>query len=531
MPVVSRLTGRYGYLILAICSLLGTTCASHPRPILPTPDLSAFNQLDAADRLVAAGCYACLQRALGIYEQLTVSTPAVIVAPTRAVDTALLLAVRERELGIGDGTALQRAGQLAARLPVPHDYADLLAIAALQPWKGSGVSKELTDLQTGSYRTVSENWSRWRPMLVNRAGRDQLSAYLLLSLEGHYRYRLRDEKLEPWKPGPGASPLLRFQMATCVSVKAGALETLLKEELRLDEAHLFLGETSLVAGKLVAAEQHLLQAVAAIPELTAGHLALGHVYLAMEDPTTARAAYRRVLERVPEHREALLGEAQSLSYLGRSDEALAVLDQMVRLGTWYMGEAYYWRAWNRHRLRQLEVADTDIGEARRRLPTDPQVDKLTGLIAYGRNDAERAEREFRVALEHLASRDGRDCDVGYYLGAALVAQRKWSEGATRFEAAAPCYAEDQAYFRGKIAEIEKSDLSADRKARLIAAKEQQIKTSRLQQARAWYNGAVGYANLGDKTKARPLAERALEHPGTAESARALIARLDAGPGR
>lgn len=300
MPVVNRIARPCGYLILAICSLLGATCASHPRPVLPTPDLSAFNQLDAADRLVAAGCYACLQQALGIYERLTVSTPAMIVAPTRAVDTALLLAVRERELGIGDGTALQRAVQLAARLPVPHDYADLLAIAALQPWKMSGVSKELTDLQTGSYPTVSENWSRWRPMLVDRAGRDQLSAYLLLLLEGHYRYyRLRDQKLEPWKPGPGASPLLRFQMATCVFVKAGALETLLKDEPRFDEAHLFLGETALVAGKLVTAEQHLLQAVAAIPELTAGHLALGHVYLAMEDPNTARGPTARFWSACP----------------------------------------------------------------------------------------------------------------------------------------------------------------------------------------------------------------------------------------
>ena len=526
MAIGSRLTRPCGYLILAICSLLGATCASHPRPVLPTPDLSAFNQLDAADRLVAAGCYACLQQALGIYEQLTVSTPAMIVAPTRAVDTALLLTVRERELGIGDGPALQRAAQLAARLPAPHDYADLLAIAALQPWKMSGVSKELTDLQTGSYRTVSENWSRWRPMLVDRAGRDQLSAYLLLSLEGHFHYRLRDEKLEPWKLRAWRGAAAAVEMATCVC-QARALETLLKDEPRFDGAHLLLGEKARVAGKLVTAEKHLLQAVTAIRELTAGHLALGHVYLAMEELDTARATYRKVLERAPDHREALLGEAQSLSYLGRSDEALAVLDQMVRLGTWYMGEAYYWRAWNRHRLRQLEVADTDVGEARRRLPTDSLVDKLTGLIAYGRNDAERAEREFRVALEHLESRDGRDCDVGYFLGAALVAQRKWSEGATRFEAAAPCYAKDQAYFRGKIGEIEKSDLSADRKARLIATKEQQIETSRLQQARAWYNGAVGYANLGDKTKARPLAQRALEHPGTAESARALIAKLDA----
>ena len=56
----------------------------------------------------------------------------------------------------------------------------------------------------------------------------------------------------------------------------------------------------------------------------------------------------------------MLGEARSLSYLGRAEAAIAVLDEMERLGTWYMGDMYYWRAWNRHRLGQDDAANDDV---------------------------------------------------------------------------------------------------------------------------------------------------------------------------
>lgn len=41
---------------------------------------------------------------------------------------------------------------------------------------------------------------------------------------------------------------------------------------------------------------------------------------------------------VPGQPEAMLGEARSLSVLGRHLDAIAILDDMERLGTWYMGE-------------------------------------------------------------------------------------------------------------------------------------------------------------------------------------------------
>jgi hypothetical protein len=91
-----------------------------------------------------------------------------------------------------------------------------------------------------------------------------------------------------------------------------------------------------------------------------------------------------------------------------------------------------------------------------------------------------------------------------------------------------CLVEDEQAFRRKIEEINAADLPEERKIRLVAAKQKGIAALQSQQARAAYNRAVAYANLGDKEKARPLAERAAQHPDMAELAQKLLVRLQAG---
>ena len=113
----------------------------------------------------------------------------------------------------------------------------------------------------------------------------------------------------------------------------------------------------------------------------------------------------------------------------------------------------------------------------------------------------------------------------WHLASVLVAQQKWPEGAERFSAAVPCYVSDEADARTRLEEIKTADLPDDRRARLAAAKEKQVDALQAQQARAAYNGAVAYANLGDKAKARPLAERAARHPDMADAAQKLLILL------
>jgi len=508
----------------ALLSLVG--CA---RPRLdPTPDLRITADLVQADALVRQGCYRCLEDAIALY-QTAAATGRAPMAATRAVDAAYLLAMRERELGLGQGTARARAAELAQALPPPSDYAMVQAIADVLPWNQSGVSREQQDALLWTYQTTNQNWASWRATLIARAPADLLSAYLLTSLDCHYDYKLREDKVDRWRPaGDAVPPLLRYRQAACGQVIGDVpLIAVLKAVPRFGEVHLFLGQLAFARGTLRTAERHYLAALETIPGLVVAQHGLGHVYFLMEDLESARDAFHRANQAVPGLREAMLGEAKSLSYLGSSDDALAILDEMERLGTWFLGEMHYWRAWNRHRLRQFEVADREILAARRYLPMDPQVDKLAGMVALALNDVPRAEREFRLAVQHFEGRNARDCDAGYYLASTLVMQKKWSEGAPVFEKAEPCYVENETAIRARIAEIRASELPDERKVRLIAAKEKDIVTVRLQQGRAAFNAAAAYVNLGDVAKARPLAQRAAAHPALKELVAPLLARLAA----
>jgi hypothetical protein len=62
--------------------------------------------LARADTLATTGCYTCLRDALAIYENAGLSQ--------QAFDTALLVALREKELGLPETASLEKARALAA---------------------------------------------------------------------------------------------------------------------------------------------------------------------------------------------------------------------------------------------------------------------------------------------------------------------------------------------------------------------------------------------------------------------------------
>jgi tetratricopeptide (TPR) repeat protein len=518
---------RLAYFRLAVAVLVPCLSGCAPRVRLdPGPGIALTAELVRADALVSRGCYTCLQEALAIYERAAVTGRAPA-AGLRTIDTLLLLALRERELGLGSGQSLERAVDLASRQPSPFDISVFVAVADSQSWHAGGVSKERYDESMGPLRRMSGAWPDWRAQLQPGADSDVLRGYYLLSLDCSARSFLNDAGIESWKPAGDAPPILRFRTSVCPNAfDESTLANLLKADPRWADAHFFLGELALGQRKLRTAEKHLVEAAAAIPGLVAARLTLGHVYLAMEDVDLALHAYHEVNAAVPGQREAMLGEVKSLSYLGRHQDAVTILDGMERLGTWYMGEVYYWRAWNRHRLKENDAANEDVLASRSRMPMSPQVDALAGFIAIARNEVARAEREFRLAVQHFEGRGERDCDSGYYLASALVLQRKWAEAVPFFERAEPCYALDEKAVRDRIAAIRASDLPDDRQDRLVAAKEKDILKVRLQQARSCFNAAVALANLGEVDKARPLAERAAAHPDLKDLVQPLLARLD-----
>ena len=223
---------------------------------------------------------------------------------------------------------------LAGRQPAPFDIGVFLSLADAQPWHAGGVSKERQDDLLPSLRTLFKSWPAWRAQLAPGADQDLLRAYYLLALDCTRRTYQGDGDVPPWQPPAHAPPLLRYRAAVCpLSLDRQALEQIVASAPPFAEARLFLGELALSALTLRTAEKHLAEAVRAMPELPPAWLLLGHVHLAIEELDLARDAYHRVNAAVPGQRDAMLGEAKSLSYLGRHEAAIAILDEAERLGT------------------------------------------------------------------------------------------------------------------------------------------------------------------------------------------------------
>jgi tetratricopeptide (TPR) repeat protein len=217
-----------------------------------------------------------------------------------------------------------------------------------------------------------------------------------------------------------------------------------------------------------------------------------------------------------------LGKAVSLSYLGRANEAIAVLNKNVALGFYLLGESYYWLSWNDHELKDGDKAQADIEESKGRLPTDSNVFGLAGTIALEKGDPDRAEKEFISALKY----NGANTEALFGLG-RLYAQRKmWKESGGFYEAAAKVTEKNnEEAVAGKIAEIKGSKLSEERKSKLLAKKEQQLKAILATKATAFINAASSWANAGDKTKALEMAARAAEHPQFKARAEEIIKQI------
>ena len=90
------------------------------------------------------------------------------------------------------------------------------------------------------------------------------------------------------------------------------------------------------------------------------------------------------------------------------------------MGTWHIGDAYYWRAWNQYNLKALEPAWSDVEIAIKMLSTT-NVYMLAGLIAYDRKDLPTAVLRFDRAFEL----DVTNCDAVWMGGLVRVDQEDW----------------------------------------------------------------------------------------------------------
>lgn len=212
----------------------------------------------------------------------------------------------------------------------------------------------------------------------------------------------------------------------------------------------------------------LTQASAAFPESIAIRLMLANAHDLNGDATAALDAFDRVLAAKPAHVDARLGRLRNLSYLSRADEAISAATAIIDTGTgtWNVGDAYYWRAWNRYQTRQLDDAWADVRQAMSLL-SNTAVYALAGSIAYARKDLDTAVAHFNRAFEI----DPSNCLAVWSAGLVHIDRAEWPAAAGTFSKATACFATAAATARKELASIEKAAL-------VPAAKERRLTSTR-----------------------------------------------------
>lgn len=518
------MTYRWGLFVAA--SLLVAACAARG----PAPQ--TLTAIARADQLVVDGCYSCLLEALDIFEQQLKRGRIPAGAAQRAFETALLAALREKELGIppdatlararalarlaeAEGAALRRRAKPVAAAPAEGSPDALIELAQLAPGEASGLDPE-------SARPTSAGRARLRAlraMLDAETRPTLLTTYLALMIDCD-SFQTRQKIAADAVPARHRdAAMLRFRLAACgVGGGARAMRAIRDADPRWRETTFFEGRAALGMRppNLRAALDLFAEAHAALPRSAAVLLALAHAQRAYSELEAAIASYDGVIAMVPTIREALLGRTIALTYLKRHDEAVASATRMIDLGTWLLPDAYYWRAWNRYALKQLEEAWTDAEHALK-LSANTAVYTLAGVIAYERQLLDTAKDMFLRATQM----DQTNCDAQSYLGLVHAAQDMWPAATPVFSTAMSCFIQAAAQARRELAELERPSDDPVYTGRLAADRRKAIEDADRKAAEAAYNAAQGFLRADKRPEALGHLQRALEYPALRTQAEAL----------
>jgi len=485
-----RRTGRQTSLLLvAVLALSG--CASRS-PKLAVPDPTA-----GADVLFRQGCYDCLLEARTQYERLSRQSPA---AAVKVFEVDLLLALREKELSIDATATLARAASLVPRLPKLGAERFLEMVRAAPPDAAGRRPLPLTPAARSELESTIAAIDASAFSMV-------FKSYLKLSLQCG---RLTDD------PSATAEdvPMLKYRNAICdVAPRVEPLRAVRASVPRFVETSFFLGRAA--KGTLFRTDGSEVrrlfeEAYARFSNAPAIAYELGSVYQATNDCRNAETYFSRAIELSPTLEEARLGRTICRTYLSKNEEAVA--DATVLIDTsgsaTNRGDAFYWRAWNRRRLKQLEAARADIEQARS-LRYNARVLTLAGMIEYDQRDFDPARRD----LDRARDMDNRECEAPWYLGLVEFSVEAWAPSARGFAAAADCYQTliaDTERLRAEMAA--RADVSEDFRARQIAGFDAAIAEDSVQRSAAELNAAVNYGRAGDLPSATVYMKRAATDP-------------------
>src|SRR5262245_37871800 len=231
-------------------TVLLTLAGCGPKAKLPPPPIDLSSRLAEADALVEAGCFDCLRDALQRYQALRQVTGAAGGSLERALAgalrTSVLLALRQRELGMVDDGYLKGAQDLrtswqcGAALPDCESLDRLLEVAGTLSF-GTPGRRPPNDAEMAEAQRLNRNRQAVTTALRDGAGRDLLSAYVWLAFAcAPGATVLRDDAVAALAALRDV-PLVAYKLAICGFPQPDKLQPLLAADSRFNEVAYGLG--------------------------------------------------------------------------------------------------------------------------------------------------------------------------------------------------------------------------------------------------------------------------------------------------
>ena len=469
--------------------LVAAGCASAP---IKKADAAS---LVVADTRLLEGCYACLLEARDVYTRVAVGKARPLVI-ARLFETQVLIGMRERELAMDSSEAFAKARALIAELPATYGGVQYVDIAESLPPDFSGTPR----VESSQFQRNAPPQTRIAEIKKGLAlgeASAPFRAYISASLDCLAAPARRDGQAgrvtEADLSGipAGTSPLVKYRLATCPLNRSAILQELLTETPSFVEAGVFLARQAtlnITATYVKNMRTWLTTAYGVFPRSPSITYGLGALSQTVGDCKTAIRFYEDTIALKDRHEDAAMQRVVCLSHLGQFVPAIEAATRIIDRGYYNMPDAFYWRAWNRHRRIELPEARADIDRALSML-FNSRVLTLGGMIKYDQDDLVKAEENLREAIRI----DAAQCVAHWYLGLVMFKKAVWPETASRFGACATCYEKSADENVRKLEAMRVADLDPDFKATQIAGFEAVIKEDRDQQWGAILNAANAFA--------------------------------------
>lgn len=490
------MAGRVDSLVAAVAGLLLlTACAT--APIRPAEQ----RRIDVADARVLEGCYDCLLEARDVYERLAVgrARPHLV---TRLFEVNVLIGLRHQDLALDPSDAFGRADALANEMPLAYDAATYLAIARAIPPDFVGTPRSVTDVlrkEVPSEGVISG----FQTAVHQGEGSAPFRAYLGASLECLAVFAGRTSPEAPLPAIPDAvSPLVRYRMATCPALQTRHLDLVLEAVPLFVEAGLSNArQPTLNFSHAYRRNLHtwLTAALARFPRSPSVTYSFGSLHQINGDCAAAVRQYEDTLRLQPLHEDAALQRVICLGHMGRFAPAIDGATQIIERRYYNTDEAYYWRAWTRHRQKDLRQARADIDTALSRPRPNEAVFTLGGIIKYDQGELDRAEQDLLRAIR--MDPQNTNCQSRWYYGLVGFAREQWGDTATRFITSGSCYRRSADAATRSRDDIIKADVDEAFRASQVAGFDAVIKEDRDQEHASYLNAANCFARAGAPEKA------------------------------